>query len=103
MVRIKTNEEIIASVRLYRILHKPTGLYYKPGYVNLSKKGKVYTKKPSLKHCLQHWTGGAYWLGIGEDLKPIMAAKAIPIKWEPCRLYIQVEESDLEIIEVKTK
>lgn len=27
----------------YRIKHVPTGLYYKPGEVNLSKNGKVYT------------------------------------------------------------
>lgn len=27
----------------YRIKHVPTGLYYKPGKVNLSKNGKVYT------------------------------------------------------------
>ncbi len=26
----------------YRIKHIPTGLYYKPGKANLSKKGKVY-------------------------------------------------------------
>lgn len=26
----------------YRIKHIPTGLYYKPGEVNLSKNGKVY-------------------------------------------------------------
>lgn len=26
----------------YRIKHIPTGLYYKPGKLNLSKKGKVY-------------------------------------------------------------
>lgn len=27
----------------YRIKHVPTGLYYKPGEVNLTKNGKVYT------------------------------------------------------------
>lgn len=30
-------------MEFYRIKHKPTGLYYKPGKHNLSKKGKVYT------------------------------------------------------------
>lgn len=37
---------------LYKIRHKSSGLYYKPSKdtgINLSKKGKVYTKKPSLK------------------------------------------------------
>lgn len=30
-------------MRPYRIKHVPTGLYYKPGKVNLTKNGKVYT------------------------------------------------------------
>ena len=29
-------------MRPYRIKHVPTGLYYKPGEVNLSKNGKAY-------------------------------------------------------------
>lgn len=32
----------------YRIKHKATGLYYKPGHINLSKKGKVYTSNASV-------------------------------------------------------
>lgn len=32
----------------YRIKHKPTGLYYKPGSRNLTKKGKVYTTANSI-------------------------------------------------------
>lgn len=30
-------------MEFYRVMHKPTGLYYKPGKPNLSRKGKVYT------------------------------------------------------------
>lgn len=30
-------------MQFYRIKHKPTGLYYKPGKPNLTKHGKVYT------------------------------------------------------------
>jgi hypothetical protein len=31
-------------IHLYRLKHKPTGLYYAPGeYSNLSEKGKVYS------------------------------------------------------------
>lgn len=30
-------------MQVYRIKHIPTGLYYKPGEVNLSANGKVYT------------------------------------------------------------
>ena len=29
-------------MKAYRIKHVPTGLYYKPGIPNLSKKGKIY-------------------------------------------------------------
>lgn len=38
-------------MELYKILHKPTGLYYKPnrGNGNFSKSGKVYTMKPQLR------------------------------------------------------
>ena len=37
---------------VYKILHKPTGLFYTPskGYGNLSVSGKIYPKKLSLKH-----------------------------------------------------
>ncbi len=37
---------------VYKILHKPTGLFYTPskGYGNLSLIGKIYSKKPSLRH-----------------------------------------------------
>lgn len=31
------------SIFPYRMRHVPTGYYYKPGTINLSKKGKVYT------------------------------------------------------------
>lgn len=34
--------------KTYRIRHKPTGLFYKPGCPNLSKKGKKYLRKPSV-------------------------------------------------------
>jgi hypothetical protein len=38
-------------MKVYRILHKPTGLYFTPsrGNGNLSRTGKVYPKIPSLK------------------------------------------------------
>lgn len=44
-------------MKFYKILHKPTGMYYQPvkgrfSYqkTNLSKNGKIYQNKPSLKH-----------------------------------------------------
>lgn len=39
---------------MYRIKHKPTGLYYQPhkhGGNTLSRKGKIYHKKETLKYC----------------------------------------------------
>lgn len=47
-------------MKFYKIRHIPTGLFYQPtkGHfswekTNLSENGKVYTKKPSLKHINQ--------------------------------------------------
>ena len=41
-------------MRVYKILHKPTGLYFIPstGSGNLSTTGKVYVRKPSLTICI---------------------------------------------------
>lgn len=41
-------------MKVYRILHKPTGLFFTPsrGYGNLSRTGKLYPKKPRLE-----WAG----------------------------------------------
>lgn len=59
-------------MKLYRLKHKPTGLYFRPanGRSNLSEKGKIYTMKPS-----KMW---AYWIrvvirkwGLNEKLKPV--------------------------------
>ena len=42
-------------MELWRLKHIPTGLYFKPSKhrskSNLSKKGKVYTSKPTIKWC----------------------------------------------------
>ena len=37
-------------MKVYKILHKPTGLFYTPsdGHGNLSTTGKIYAKKPNL-------------------------------------------------------
>jgi len=41
-------------MKVFKILHKPTGLYYTPsnGYGNLSTTGKIYARKPSLTVCI---------------------------------------------------
>ncbi len=37
-------------MRVYKLLHKPTGLFFTPskGYGNLSVKGKVYVNRPNV-------------------------------------------------------
>lgn len=37
------------NLKPYRLKHKATGLYYKPGAVNLSEKGKIYTSPINFK------------------------------------------------------
>ena len=39
-------------MKVYKILHKPTGLYFTPsnGYGNLSTTGKMYARTPSLNY-----------------------------------------------------
>ena len=41
-------------MKVFKILHKPTGLYFTPsnGYGNLSVSGKIYSRKPSLSVCI---------------------------------------------------
>ena len=41
-------------MKVYKILHKPTGLYFTPsnGTGNLSITGKIYSRKPSLTVCI---------------------------------------------------
>lgn len=47
---------------MFRIKHKPTGLYYKPSKYhsrsNLSKTGKVYHTKPNISHYLEDYRLG---------------------------------------------
>lgn len=41
-------------MKVYKILHKPTGLYFTPsrGSGNLSTTGNIYSRKPSLTVCI---------------------------------------------------
>ncbi len=41
-------------MKVYKILHKPTGLFFTPsrGHGNLSRKGKIYPERPRLE-----WAG----------------------------------------------
>ena len=39
--------------KVYKVRHKATGLYYSPGQgINLSKEGKIYTKKNTILNTL---------------------------------------------------
>lgn len=64
-------------IKAWKILHKPTGLYYNPTRhkklklsngrsryfkTNLTKNGKTYSQKPSLKHLC-----GIYWPFLEKD------------------------------------
>lgn len=37
------------KTKIYKIKHKASGLFYKPGRCNLSEKGKIYSRTPSIK------------------------------------------------------
>ena len=51
-------------MKIYKVKHIPTGLFYKPSKYpsksNLSKTGKVYHTKPSLQYWLSFSHGLAY-------------------------------------------
>ena len=67
-------------MEFYRIKHKPTGLYYKPGQGNnLTKKGKVYTGGPNV---LNYYTGNIPVRAGGSLLKQL---KQIYNVVEECR------------------
>lgn len=50
------------KTKVYKLRHKPTGLFYQPGKCNLSEKGKVYTKAPS-----KRWP--RYYVELPKDSK----------------------------------
>lgn len=65
-----------------RIKHIPTGLYYKPGKLNLSKKGKVYMDGSSV---LSYTSNDNIIVSIRKCSKIYEATKD-KIQWEPARL-----------------
>lgn len=62
----------------YRIKHVPTGLYYKPGEVNLSKNGKVYMTGTSALSTYTH----AIQVHVRKDSK-IHKSTEDKIAWKP--------------------
>jgi hypothetical protein len=95
-------------MKVYKIKHKPTGLFFTPskGYGNLSVKGKVYESRPSMK-----WIGNSIRIVIRKwkDEK-INRKEQIIIdyfKLERNKLehfwidsYFPVEQEDWEIVEL---
>lgn len=60
------------KIKVYKVLHKPTGLFYKPvkGYdSNLGLSGKVYSKRPSIPGRINiHLRGGTFKPGTVSDI-----------------------------------
>lgn len=67
----------------YRIKHIPTGLYYKPGEVNLSKTGKVYQ---TANNILTYVCRGVVLVEVTKGSK-IHEATKDKIQWEPSRYH----------------
>lgn len=82
-------------MKTYKILHKPSGMYFKPSRyptkLNLSKNGKVYFNKPNIKRFL----GEYYHRPLTKEEKQEAASD-----WRISR-YAQepVVESEWEIVE----
>ena len=73
-------------MEFYRLKHKPTGLYYRPGQTaNLTKKGKVYT---SGGNALNYFTHGV----------PVRAGKALADNLR--QFYLNIPEVKYGLTEV---
>ena len=70
-------------MRPYRIKHVPTGLYYKPGEVNLSKNGKVYTTGVN---AFSYFTCGYIPVSARANSKLQTSTKGV-IQWEKITYY----------------
>jgi len=98
-------------MKVYKILHKPTGLYFTPskGYGNLSTTGKLYPKKPNL-----NWVKDGVriivkkWFGDNFTKKDKLLINYFNLKERPgvqnCLFYVDdnfdVPLTDWEIIEL---
>lgn len=91
-------------MEFYKIKHKPTGLYYKPGVTNLSKQGKTYSKKPTLKIII--W-GGNFRVSktIAKELqsKGFMIGKHKPDVTGDPGYHLDVNFNEFEIVTFKTE
>lgn len=65
----------------YRLKHVPTGLYYKPGEVNLTKNGKVYQAEAS---ALTYYSYNYLFVSVRNGSKIHKATEGL-IDWQPQR------------------
>ena len=79
-------------MKFYKILHKPTGLYYKPSRhgspANLSKKGKVYERKPSLG-----WLGFMYTHPTPGGPRGVENRRVVASEWEVIEFKVEPASS----------
>lgn len=86
-------------MKVYKIKHLPTGLFYTPnkGSGNLSIKGKIYQQKPLLSWCktirIQKWSANS------RLFKTLEAYFKLPDTGYIDK-YVQTDLSDWEIIEL---
>ncbi len=83
------------EMHAYKILHIPTGLYYKPGIPNLSEVGKTYSRRPSVKSIQLRW------VRVTENQMPIFEGKPIVIKKYHGIMFFVAEENDFKIVTLK--
>lgn len=91
-------------MEFYKIKHKPTGLYYKPGSPNLTKQGKTYSKKPTLKFII--W-GGNFRVSeaLAKELteKGFMVGKHKREVFKDTGYHLDVNFNEFEIVTFKTE
>lgn len=80
----------------YRIKHKATGLYYKPGNPNLSKIGKVYMTRNNILS----YNNGKDFIDITVTKKSLIAdleSLHYNNSWTPYESNFQIPKSEFEI------
>ena len=93
------------KIKLHRVKHISTGLYYQPGENNLSEKGKVYQNN---QDCLMNGYGDRLSLSM---LKSAKLLKKHPewfkdweeSRWDHKRIFKNVSFSEFEREEIKTE
>lgn len=82
------------DVKLYKILHRPSGLYYRPGSVNLTERGKTYLNKPTVKHISLNY------IKVADKYLQLMSEKGIEVERRGYCNTIESKAEDFEIVEI---